>query len=82
MAQYDNNLTGILSKNDRKEEPNHPDYKGNCTIDGVEFWISGWVKQRKDGQGSFLSLSFTPKEQRGQQRQARPAPIQKDEFEF
>lgn len=63
MSQYDNNMTGIISRNDSKEQPNHPDYKGNCEVDGVQYWLSGWIKQRKDGQGSFLSLSFKPKDQ-------------------
>jgi hypothetical protein len=60
---YDNNMSGIISKNDRKEKETHPDYKGSCEIDNKEFWISGWIKERKDGTGKFLSLSFNPKDQ-------------------
>lgn len=75
MPQYDNNMTGIISRNDNKEQPNHPDYKGNCEVDGVQYWLSGWIKQRKDGEGSFLSLSFRPKDQqtgsRGASKQSR-----------
>lgn len=62
MSQYDNNMRGIVSKNDRKERDSHPDIKGQCEIDGRQFWISGWRKERKDGTGSFYSLSFEPKD--------------------
>lgn len=59
--EYDNNLRGVLFKNDRKETANHPDYKGAAEIDDVEFWLSAWIKEGKSGK--FMSLSFTPKEQ-------------------
>lgn len=60
---YDNNNRGIISKNDRKEKETHPDYKGDAEVNGTKFWISAWIKERKDGSGKFLSLSFTEKEQ-------------------
>ena len=62
---FDN--SGILFQNDRKEQPKHPDYKGSITIDGNEYWLSGWKKS--GNKGSFLSLSVQPKEQRSNQRQ-------------
>lgn len=63
MADYDNRNTGVLFKNDRKEKPTHPDYKGSFTDEnGKEFWVSAWVK---DGQkGKFFSMAYTPKEDR------------------
>jgi uncharacterized protein (DUF736 family) len=67
---YDNNMRGVLFKNDEKKNPKHPDYRGSCEIDGTEFWLSGWVKESKKG-NKFLSLSFKPKEeaQHDQRRQ-------------
>ncbi len=57
--------SGVLFKNDRKSQPNHPDYKGNCTItiDGVEceFWMSSWVKTSKKDGSKFMSFSFQEK---------------------
>jgi hypothetical protein len=72
--QYDNELRGVLFKNDRKEQPNHPDYKGSATINGQEMWISAWIKEGQ--RGKFMSLSFKPKDQQQprQQKQAGPAP--------
>ena len=59
--------SGILFKNDRKASERHPDYKGNATIGGEEFYLSAWVKQGRNGK--FLSLSFTSK---ADQRQGQP----------
>jgi hypothetical protein len=81
--EYDNDLRGVLFKNDRKESDRHPDYKGSCEIDGLEFWISAWIKEGQ--KGKFMSLAFTEKEQQAaapapapaparQQRQQRQAP--------
>jgi len=59
MSQYDNNLTGVLFMNDRKETEKHPDRKGTCEIEGVEYWVSGWDRQTK--RGDTISLKFEPK---------------------
>lgn len=61
MSDYDNNMRGVLFKNDRKENDKHPDYKGQCEIDGAEYWLSAWIKM--GAKGKFMSLSFTAKEQ-------------------
>ena len=47
--EYDNNMRGVLFRNDRKEKETHPDYKGSCEVDGVEMWISAWIKDGKNG---------------------------------
>ena len=58
---YDNNLSGALFKNDKKETEKHPDYKGSCEINGTEYWVSSWLKESKNGR-KYLSLKFNPKE--------------------
>jgi hypothetical protein len=70
MTQYDNTNRGIISKNQRKDAETHPDIKGQINIDGVEYWLDGWQKQRTDGTGSFYSLSAKRKD-------APAAPAQK-----
>ncbi len=52
--------SGALFPNDRKETDNHPDRTGSCRIGGVDYWISGWIKEGDKGQ--YMSLSFKPKE--------------------
>jgi hypothetical protein len=59
--QYDNNMSGVLFKNERKTKETHPGYQGSCEIDGVEMWISAWVKEGKNGK--FFSLAFKPKDE-------------------
>jgi hypothetical protein len=54
-------LSGFLNKNDKKTEPKHPDYKGHCKIDGVQYWISSWIKRNDDGT-AYMSLAFTKME--------------------
>ena len=58
--EYDNNNRGSLFKNDRKDDAKFPDYKGSLNVDGVEFWLSAWIKVSKDGQ-KFMSLSIKNK---------------------
>lgn len=72
---YDNNLRGFLMKNTEKEKDTQPDYKGSVVVDGVEYWLSGWIKTSKKGD-KFMSLSLQPKEQA---KPAKKAPQQVEE---
>ncbi len=77
---YDNSNSGMLAKNKRRTKDTHPEYSGSVTVDGVEYWLSAWVKTGKPGsklEGErFFSLSFTRKD--GQQSNggttSRPSP--------
>jgi hypothetical protein len=71
--QFDN--SGILFRNDDKTKDSDRDYKGDATVSGVKYWVSGWIKQGK--RGKFLTLSLTPKEQR-----TAPAERHSDEVPF
>lgn len=63
--QYDNNNRGAMFVNDRKTEDRHPDRSGSAKVDGVNYWISGWLKKSLAGK-QFLGLAFTKKEQQSE----------------
>ena len=69
---YDETNRGTLSRNTRKTEDKHPDFSGQINVDGVDYWLSGWVKERNDGSGKFFSLSVKRKENRS------PSPLRRD----
>lgn len=70
-TKYDN--SGTVFVNDRKEKDSHPDRTGTATINGVEYWVSGWIKQPNPDKPSFLSLSFKRKDEKPQEESRKPA---------
>ena len=78
MSQYDNKNSGVLFSNRDAKANNEraPDYKGSINVDGVEYWLSAWIKEGRDGTKlagqKYMSLSVQPKEAR--QDYAAPAP--------
>jgi hypothetical protein len=58
MAYEQRPDSGTLFKNDKKTQPNHPDYRGEGNINGHKFEISAWIKEGK--RGKFMSLAFKP----------------------
>jgi hypothetical protein len=70
MADSSYDLRGALFRNDRKESEKHPDYKGDITIDGRKFWLSGWIKEGK--RGKFLSLAAKPAEEQSERQRQEP----------
>ncbi len=52
---------GALFKNDKKQKETQPDYTGTITVDGVDYWLSAWVKESKAGM-KYFSLATTKKD--------------------
>jgi hypothetical protein len=67
MAYEQRDGQGSLFKNDEKKTEKHPDYRGDCMIDGKKFWLSAWIKTGKNGK--FMSLALQPKEDKQGRRQ-------------
>ena len=74
MTQYDNTNKGALFKNNRKTEDKHADYSGSINVNGVDHWVSAWV--REGTSGKFFSLSVKRKDGTA----SRPEPAQKQVF--
>lgn len=71
MAYENKEGFGALFRNE-KQKDTQPDYKGSFKgLDGVEYDIAGWLKDKKDG-GKFLSLKVS--HQRGEGANQRTAP--------
>ena len=70
MAQYDNTNTFALFKNDQGDNPKRPNYTGNLNVDGIEFRISGWI--REGANGKFISGAVAIVEAKTEER-AKPA---------
>ncbi|HMP71781.1 MAG TPA: hypothetical protein PKE55_00810 [Kiritimatiellia bacterium] len=74
-AKHDN--SGTLARNEDKKKPGAnpawPDFKGSATVDGVEYWLSGWAKEGP--RGKFVSIALKPKDEA---KRSAPAPAADD----
>lgn len=61
MPDYDNRERGVLFKNADKNSDSSPDYRGSINVNGVDYWLSAWVKTSQKGT-KFMSLSVKAKE--------------------
>jgi hypothetical protein len=52
--------SGVLFRNDKRENEKAPNYKGNITVGGQDYWLSAWIKEGKSGK--FMGLAVSPKE--------------------
>ncbi len=62
MADFDRTNTGVLFRNNKATTDKHPTHTGSINIDGVEYWLSAWVKE--GAKGKFFSFAVKPKEER------------------
>jgi type IV secretory pathway VirB10-like protein len=71
MTTYENANRGILARNDKQGNESRPDYRGSINVAGVEYWLSAWIKEGREGTKlagqKYMSLSVQPKD-------AQPAP--------
>ena len=54
------NNSGALFRNDKRETEKHPEYTGKITIEGVEYYLSAWVNEMRNGQ-KYFAIKATPK---------------------
>jgi len=58
MANNKDN-SGALFKEAEKKSEKHPDYKGNCMVNGEVMYIAAWINTPKAGGNKYMSLTFT-----------------------
>jgi hypothetical protein len=76
-VQRDNN--GSLFKNTYKKTDAQPEYTGNGKFNGVEGKLSGWLKDSQ--KGKYISFSFTPIDNIGENAFASKASVKVKEIE-
>jgi hypothetical protein len=65
--QFDNTNRWKLGRNHKPKDERSPEFKGSINIDGVEYWLNGWVRE---GNGEkFFAGTVAKKEE---QKQSRP----------
>lgn len=73
---YDNDNDGAIFPNRDKKGSSDRDFSGSATVNGIEYWVSGWVNKSKKGT-KYMKLRFTEKEE-----QSEPAPNAQAEIDF
>jgi len=74
MAFEQRDNSGSIFVNDKKEKDSHPDRSGKAMIGGVEYYVSGWLKESAGGK-KFLSLAFKPVSEAAPKSKPKPAPV-------
>jgi len=67
MSTYDNTNSGAIFVNDKGDNPKRPDRKGSINVEGVDYWISGWIRE-KEGK-PYMSLKVERKENHSSPKQ-------------
>jgi hypothetical protein len=84
MAYEQKDMSGSLFVNNRKEKETHPDRTGTALIDGVSYYVNGWIKDSITGK--WLSLSFKRKDEAAKPAKEAAgipdAPIHDDDIPF
>lgn len=69
---YDNELKGVLFKNEDKEQDSHPDYRGNAQIEGIGYFMDAWINTAESGR-KYMSFRFKKKEKQASAPAGKPA---------
>lgn len=80
MPEFDNEMRGVLFKNDKQGNENRPDFRGTITVHGVEYQIASWVKQSKNPEvGKFHSIKVTAPDGSGRSVRRQPQESMSDD---
>lgn len=63
MPDYDDNMTFVLFRNDRKKKESDPDYTGSAEVDHKEYYASAWINETRDGR-KYMKGRLREKEER------------------
>jgi len=80
----DNEMKGALFPNDKGDNPSRPDMRGEVTIAGVKYSLSGWKNTSKAG-NPYLGLKvseWVEKQEAAAPQQAAAQPAMDDGIPF
>ena len=70
---YDTDMRGVLFRNEKKRDgKKDPDYRGNATVSGVNYWLDAWINEPKAGGQKYLSIKLRAKDEQPAPQQAQP----------
>jgi hypothetical protein len=72
--------SGVLFRNDKRENEKAPNYKGNITVGGQDYWLSAWIKEGKSGK--FMGLAVSPKEDYQPKQAPKKASFEDEDLPF
>ena len=49
MAYEQRDNSGTLFRNDKREKDSQPNATGTAMVDGVEYYVSAWTKEGRNG---------------------------------
>ncbi len=77
MAYEMRDMSGSLFRNDKKEKDTHPDHRGSVMVEGVEYWLDGWINQTQAGK-KYFGLKLKRKDAQPSTATSTPAPAPSD----
>jgi uncharacterized protein (DUF736 family) len=84
MSNHQTENRGAIFRNEKKQTESHPDYTGSINVNGVDMWVSGWLKTSEKTGKKFMSLSVKDKVEKAPQmpvkQAAKPSPSGFDDF--
>ena len=72
--------SGSMRRNDKAGVETRPDYRGSLNVAGVDYWLSGWIKESEDGK--WMSLSVQPKEDKPATSKPKTKTLDEDDIPF
>lgn len=74
--QYDETNRWKLGRNNKPKNERSPEFTGSINIDGVEYWLNGWVREARGEK--FFSGTVAKKEPRSDGAGARRVELNDD----
>jgi len=66
MTEFSNTNRGTLGKNKNPKSKKSPEYTGSLNVNGVDYWVSGWVQVNSKTGEKFFSLAVNLKEEQSE----------------